>query len=60
MRPWQQLSNFVAEFLEALAPPLRISIPDALCSGELTVSEISQRCGVEPAHASQRLGALWN
>jgi len=56
----QQLSNFKAEFLKALAHPLRISILDALRMGELTVNEISQRFGVEPANASQQLGVLRN
>ncbi len=56
----QQLSNFKAEFFKALAHPLRISILDALRTGELTVNEISQRFGVEPANASQQLGVLRN
>ncbi len=56
----QQLSNFKAEFFKALAHPLRISILDALRMGELTVNEISQRFGVEPANASQQLGVLRN
>lgn len=56
----QQLSNFKAEFFKALAHPLRISILDALRTGELTVNEISQRFGVEPANASQQLAVLRN
>lgn len=56
----QQLSNFKADFFKALAHPLRISILDALRTGELTVNEISQRFGVEPANASQQLGVLRN
>lgn len=56
----QQLSNFKAEFFKALAHPLRVSILDALRMGELTVNEISQRFGVEPANASQQLGVLRN
>jgi len=42
-----------AQVFKALAHPLRISILDALRTGELTVNEISQRFGVEPANASQ-------
>ncbi len=56
----QQLSNFKAEFFNALAHPLRISILDALRDGELTVNEISQRFDVEPANASQQLAVLRN
>ena len=56
----QQLSNFKAKFFKALAHPLRISILDALRTGELTVNEISQRFGVEPANASQQLAVLRN
>lgn len=56
----QQLSNFKADFFKALAHPLRISILDALRKGELTVNEISQRFGVEPANASQQLAVLRN
>ena len=55
-----QLSNFKAEFFKALAHPLRISILDALRSGELTVNEISQRFEVEAANASQQLAILRN
>lgn len=56
----QELSNFKAEFFKALAHPLRISILDALREGELTVNEISERFGVEPANASQQLAVLRN
>lgn len=56
----QKLSNFKADFFKALAHPLRISILDALREGELTVNEISQKFGVEPANASQQLAVLRN
>ena len=56
----QQLSNFKAEFFKALAHPLRISMLDALRESELTVNEISERFGVEPANASQQLAVLRN
>jgi ArsR family transcriptional regulator len=56
----QQLSNFKADFFKALAHPLRISILDALRTGELTVNEIGQRFSVEPANASQQLAVLRN
>lgn len=56
----QQLRNFKADFFKALAHPLRIEILDALREGELTVNEISNRFGVEPANASQQLAVLRN
>lgn len=56
----QQLSDFEADFLKALAHPLRISILDALRNGELTVNEISKHFDVEPANASQQLAVLRN
>src|ERR1041384_6662795 len=56
----QQLSEFKADFLKALAHPLRISILDALREGELTVNEISQRFDIEQANASQQLAVLRN
>jgi DNA-binding transcriptional ArsR family regulator len=56
----QQLSEFKADFFNALAHPLRISILDALRDGELTVNEISQRFEVEQANASQQLAVLRN
>ena len=56
----QQLSEFKSDFFKALAHPLRISILDALRTGELTVNEISQRFEVEPANASQQLAVLRN
>ena len=56
----QQLSNFKADFFKALAHPLRISILDALRTGELTVNEISRQFSIEPANASQQLAVLRN
>lgn len=56
----QKLSNFKADFFKALSHPLRISILDELRAGELTVNEISQKFGVEPANASQQLSVLRN
>ena len=56
----ERLSNFKADFFKALAHPLRISVLDALREGEMTVNEISQKFGVEPANASQQLGVLRN
>lgn len=54
----QKLANFKAEFFKALANPLRIQILDELRDGELTVSEIRERLGVEFPHVSQQLTIL--
>lgn len=56
----QQRSSFKADFFKALAHPVRISILDALREGELSVNEISQRFGIEPANTSQQLAVLRN
>jgi DNA-binding transcriptional ArsR family regulator len=56
----ERLSTFKADFFKALAHPLRISILDALRDGEMTVNEIGERFGVEPANASQQLSVLRN
>ena len=53
-----QLRQFKAEFFKALASPLRIGILDELRDGELTVTELRQRLGVESANISQQLAIL--
>ena len=53
-----ELRQFKAEFFKALAHPLRIGILDELRQGELTVSDIGQRLGVEQSAVSQQLGVL--
>lgn len=53
-----QLVNFKAEFFKALASPLRIRILDELRNGELTVTELRTRLGVEPTNISQQLAIL--
>ncbi len=53
-----QLVKFKAEFFKALASPLRIRILDELRSGELTVTELRLRLGVEPTNLSQQLAIL--
>jgi len=56
--PMSELSQFKAEFFKALASPLRIRILDELRGGELTVSELRGRLGVELANVSQQLAVL--
>lgn len=53
-----KLLLFKSEFFKALANPLRIRILDELRQGELTVSELRLRLGVEPANVSQQLAIL--
>lgn len=53
-----QLLQFKSEFFKALASPLRIRILDELREGELSVSELRQRLGVEPTNLSQQLAVL--
>lgn len=54
----QKLVQFKAEFFKALSNPLRIQILDELRDGELPVSEIRERLGVEFPHVSQQLTIL--
>lgn len=53
-----QLVKFKAEFFKALANPLRIRILDELRDGELSVTELRLRLGVEPTNISQQLAIL--
>ena len=53
-----KLVDFKSEFFKALASPLRIRILDELRNGELTVSELRLRLGVEATNISQQLAIL--
>lgn len=53
-----KLVEFKSEFFKALASPLRIRILDELRNGELTVSELRLRLGVEATNVSQQLAIL--
>ena len=52
------LRQFKSEFFKALSSPLRIQILDELREGELTVSDLKNRLGVEAANVSQQLAIL--
>jgi ArsR family transcriptional regulator len=53
------LQDFKADLFRVLANPARIRILETLRSaGSLTVGEIQQRVGIEPANASQHLSTL--
>ncbi len=54
----EQIVRFKAEFFKALASPLRIRILDELRGGELTVTELRMRLGVEATNISQQLAIL--
>ncbi|HEY9786988.1 MAG TPA: metalloregulator ArsR/SmtB family transcription factor [Candidatus Obscuribacterales bacterium] len=56
--PHTELVQFKAEFFKALANPLRIRILDCLREGELSVTELKNRLGVEPTNVSQQLAVL--
>ena len=53
-----KLAEFKAEFFKALASPHRIKILDALRDGEMTVTELKDTLGLEPANVSQQLAIL--
>ncbi len=53
-----QLAQFKSDFFKALASPLRIRILDELRDGELSVTELRMRLGVEPTNLSQQLAIL--
>src|SRR5262245_25122425 len=53
-----ELLQFKAEFFKALASPVRIGILDQLRDGELTVTDLRTRLGVELTNISQQLAIL--
>jgi ArsR family transcriptional regulator len=52
------LRRFKAEVFQALGHPTRIHIAECLADGELPVSTLLERVGVEPANLSQHLAVL--
>lgn len=54
----KELAKRQAEYLKALAHPLRIAIVEGLRPGELTVNQITQKLNIEQANASQQLAVL--
>jgi DNA-binding transcriptional ArsR family regulator len=52
------LRRFKAEVFQALAHPTRIHIAECLQEGELPVSALGERIGIEPANLSQHLAVL--
>lgn len=56
--PQVELRRFKAEVFQALAHPTRIHIAECLEDGELPVSALLSRTGVEPTNLSQHLAVL--
>ena len=56
--PTESLQEFKAELFRALAHPTRIRLLEQLRTGELSVSELQQRLGLEMASVSQQPGVL--
>ena len=52
------LRRFKAEVFQILAHPTRIHIVECLRNGEVPVSTILEKTGIEPANASQHLALL--
>lgn len=56
--PNQSLQGFKADLFKALAHPARIRILELLRSGEMTVTELSNRLNIESSSISQQLAVL--
>lgn len=56
--PQRPIYQLKAEFLKALAHPLRIRALELLIDGEKTVGELIIQTGAEASHLSQQLGVL--
>src|SRR5687767_6041712 len=54
----EALRRFKAEVFQVLAHPTRIHVVQCLRDGEMAVSAILERTGIEPANASQHLALL--
>ena len=52
------LRRFKAEVFQALAHPTRIHIAECLQAGEVPVTVLLERVGIEPANLSQHLAVL--
>jgi DNA-binding transcriptional ArsR family regulator len=52
------LQRFKAEFFQALAHPVRITILEALRDGALTVGDLQERLAIDASSVSQQLAVL--
>jgi ArsR family transcriptional regulator len=56
----EPMRRFKAGVFQALAHPTRVAIVECLSQGELSVSQLCAKVGVEQANASQHLAILRN
>src|SRR5271165_3848079 len=56
----ESMRRFKAGVFQALAHPTRVAIVEFLQEGELSVSQLCEKVGVEQANASQHLAILRN
>lgn len=54
----QPIYQVKADFLKALAHPVRIRVLELLAEGEKSVGELAKDVEAEPSHLSQQLGVL--
>jgi ArsR family transcriptional regulator len=54
------MRQFKASIFQALSHPTRVAIVEYLSEGELSVSQLCEKIGVEQANASQHLAVLRN
>lgn len=54
----ESIQEFKADLFKGLAHPTRIRLLELLRHGEMSVSELQQRLGIELASVSQQLGVL--
>jgi ArsR family transcriptional regulator len=55
-----ELWRYKAGIFQALAHPTRVAIVEHLAKGELSVTQLCEKVGVEQANASQHLAVLRN
>lgn len=54
------MRKFKAGIFQALSHPTRVAIVELLSGGELSVSQLCEKVGIEQANASQHLAVLRN
>jgi DNA-binding transcriptional ArsR family regulator len=54
------MRQFKAGIFQALGHPTRVAMVEHLCRGEMSVSRLCEKVGVEQANASQHLAVLRN
>ena len=54
----EAMQRLKSEFFKVLAHPARIHVLEILANGECSVTELTERVGLEGSHMSQQLGVL--